>query len=211
MTKDDLARADRLLLQVIGEAMETAGRRAGERLACRPGCTECCIGPFPITRLDAWRLRQGLARLGTSDPKRAAAVRERADRAVETVRDGFPGDPEEGDLSGDRGEEDHFFDRHGTLLCPALDPPTGTCDLYESRPISCRTYGPPVRFGAQSLPPCRLCFAGATPEVVERCRVAPDESGIESALEKRLQRDEIGRGETIIPYALRSGRRKDEE
>lgn len=210
MTRDDLARADHLLLQVIDEAMETAGRRAGDRLACRPGCTECCIGPFPITRLDAWRLRQGLVRLEESDPKRAAAVRERADRAVDMLREGFPGDPAGGELSGDRGEEDSFFDRHGTLPCPALDPVAGTCDLYESRPISCRTYGPPVRFGAQSLPPCRLCFAGAAPEVVEQCRVAPDESGIESALERRLQRDQSGRGETIIPYALRSGRREEQ-
>jgi len=76
-----------------------------------------------------------------------------ADRAVDTVRDGFPGDPAGGDLSGDRREEDDFFDRHGALPYPALDPVTGTCDLYELRPIICRTYGPPVRFGGQSLPP----------------------------------------------------------
>jgi Fe-S-cluster containining protein len=194
MARDDLMRADRLFLQVIGEVMETAGRRAGDWLVCRPSCSDCCSGPFPITRLDAWRLLQGLARLHESDPERAAAVRERTAGAVEALRDDFPGDPASGTLSGDREQEDRFFDRHGAL--------PGTCDLYESRPISCRTYGPPVRFGGQSLPPCHLCFDGATPEVVEQCRLAPDDSGIESALVERLQKDEGEQGETIMPFAL---------
>lgn len=210
MAPGDLERADRLFLQVIGDAMEDAGRRAGDWLVCRPGCTDCCIGPFPITRLDAWRLRQGLARLDESDPERAAAVHERAARAVEALRDDFPGDAESGTLSGDREQEDRFFDRHGSLPCPALDPTAGTCDLYESRPISCRTYGLPVSFGEQSLPPCLLCFDGATPEVVEQCRVAPDDSGIESALVERLEKGEGERGETVIPFALWC-RDRDEE
>jgi Fe-S-cluster containining protein len=202
MAPGDLQRADRLLLRAIDEEMETATRKAGEWLVCRPGCTDCCIGPFPITRLDAWRLRQGLARLEESDPDRAAALRERTARAVEALRDDFPGDPASGTLSGDREQEDRFFDRHGSLPCPALDPEAGTCDLYDSRPVSCRTYGPPVRFGEQSLPPCRLCFDGATPEEIERCRVTPDDSGIEAALLERLRRDDDGKGETIIPFAL---------
>jgi len=40
--------------------------------------------------------------------------------------------------------------------------------------------------------------------------MAPDENGVEPALEERLQQDERGRGKTIIAYALRSGRREDE-
>lgn len=130
------------------------------------------------------------------------ALRQRTACAVASLRDGFPGDPSNGTLSGDREAEDRYFDRHGALPCPVLDPATGTCDLYGSRPVSCRTYGPPVRFGGQALPPCRLCFAGAPPEVIERCRVAPDGSGIESALAGRLEKDGEERGETIIPFAL---------
>src|SRR6185295_5228368 len=60
-----LHRADRRLLQVVDGALAEATRLAatpeGSWLACRPGCTECCHGPFPINRLDVLRLRRGLA------------------------------------------------------------------------------------------------------------------------------------------------------
>ena len=59
-----LRRADQRLLRSLDRDFAEAARRAGSRLACRPGCSECCIGPFPITRLDVWRLRRGLEELG---------------------------------------------------------------------------------------------------------------------------------------------------
>lgn len=65
-------------------------------------------------------------------------------------------------------------------------------------------------FGGQPLPPCRLCFVGATAEEVERCRVEPDDSGIEAALLRRLRSDGGGQGETIIPFALLCGDREEE-
>ena len=46
--------------------------------------------------------------------------------------------------------------------CPALDPETGTCDLYASRPITCRCFGPPVRCDSGALGICELCFDGAS-------------------------------------------------
>src|ERR1043165_6004680 len=71
-------KSDRDLLEVIDDAIAEAVRRAGDRLACRPGCTGCCHGPFPINGLDAARLRQGLAELAVRAPERAAALVERA-------------------------------------------------------------------------------------------------------------------------------------
>ena len=50
--------------------------------------------------------------------------------------------------------------------CPALDPEAGTCDLYASRPITCRTFGPPVRCGSESVGVCELCFDGASDEEI---------------------------------------------
>jgi Fe-S-cluster containining protein len=58
-----------------------------------------------------------------------------------------------------------------SAACPALDPDTLTCDLYAWRPITCRTFGPAVRFGDGELAICELCFDGATPEEVEACAV----------------------------------------
>lgn len=198
--KGDLTRADRRLLTVVDEALAEASRLAdrgegGSWLACRPGCTECCHGPFPINELDARRLCQGLAELAVHDPQRAEAVIQRAQSQLSTLREGFPGDPETGILTD--GDDDAYFTRHGSLPCPALDPETGRCDLYAHRPLTCRTFGPPVRIGDSVLPPCRLCFQGASPEIVEACRVEPDPHGLEDRLLARLSEEE-----TLIALAL---------
>ena len=66
---------DRQLIQIVDAALAEAARKSGSWLACRPGCTQCCHGPFPISDIDVARLRQGLAEL---DPARAALIRQRA-------------------------------------------------------------------------------------------------------------------------------------
>jgi Fe-S-cluster containining protein len=66
---------DRRLIQIVDAALAEAARKSGPWLACRPGCTQCCHGPFPISNLDIARLQEGLAQL---DPTRAAFIRQRA-------------------------------------------------------------------------------------------------------------------------------------
>ncbi|HET9209998.1 MAG TPA: YkgJ family cysteine cluster protein [Thermoanaerobaculia bacterium] len=189
--------SDRRLLQEMDEVMAEAARRAGSWLACRPGCAECCHGPFSINRLDARRLREGMVALMQTDPERAWAVVSRAREQLPILREDFPGDPETGVLADGGAAADPYFTRHGSLPCPALDPATGRCDLYAWRPLTCRTFGPPVRIGESALPPCRLCFQGAPAEMVEACRVEPDPHGLEDRLLAPL-----GEEETLIAFAL---------
>ncbi len=73
---------DALFLRTLDGRLGVAARLAGDRLACRPGCTPCCIGPFPITPLDAARLADGLRELERRDSERAARVAERARAAA---------------------------------------------------------------------------------------------------------------------------------
>jgi Fe-S-cluster containining protein len=194
---------DRALLRRVDGALAAGARRAGDHLACRVGCTECCFGPFPITRLDARRLAAGLTDLATRDPQAAAAIRARAHEARRLLRREFPGDGEAGRLSEDEAARQRFFARHGALPCPALDPHSGACQLYAARPLSCRTYGPPLRIGRERLPPCRLCFTEASPREVESCRVDVDAEHLEDRLLKRLDRAGVRVGaETIVAYAL---------
>src|ERR1044071_1703757 len=80
--------ADRELIQIVGAALAEAERKAGFWLACRPGCTPCCMGPFPITTADALRLRNGLAAL---ERNRAEGVRQRARASVARIERDYPG------------------------------------------------------------------------------------------------------------------------
>ena len=93
--------SDRELIQIVDAAMAEAARLSGAWVVCQPGCAECCLGPFPITQLDAWRLREGLAQLERRDPERAARVRRRSRESVARMAD-FPGDSTTGILDEGR-------------------------------------------------------------------------------------------------------------
>jgi Fe-S-cluster containining protein len=166
------------LVQIVDHALAEATRRSGSWLVCRPGCTQCCYGPFEITQLDACRLKIGLAELESHDAQRAAAVRDRAGHAAQLTnfRDNDP--------------------------CPALDLETGTCDLYASRPITCRCFGPPVRCESGAIGVCELCFDGASDEEIAACLVEFDPEGLESDLMDALERTTGSRGMTTVALSL---------
>jgi Fe-S-cluster containining protein len=183
---------DRDLIQIVDGAMAEAARRSGAWLACRPGCHQCCIAPFAITQLDAVRLRAGLADLELVDLERAAAVRRRARASVERLCRESPADPLGYALDCDDAAEDE--------PCPALDPATGTCDLYAARPVTCRTFGPAVRSGG-SVAVCELCYREASDAEIAACEVAVDPDHLEAELLQHLEG--AGRsGDTVVAFAL---------
>ena len=202
MATDSLTRLDSRLTAFVDAILAGAARLAGGDLACRAGCTECCIGPFPITALDALRLRRGFAELRARHPHRAARLRARAGRAAAELAPDFPGDPATGLLPEAERPRDAFFRRHEAVPCPALSPETGECELYEHRPISCRTFGPPVRIEGVPLPPCRLCFQSASARRVERCRVDVDCAALEEPLLPQAEAVAGLPGETIVAFVL---------
>jgi len=189
------------LIQIVDAALADAARRSGDWLVCRPGCTQCCIGVFSITQLDVLRLRQGLAELEVLAPERAARVRERAREAVSRLAQEFPGDPATGLLYEGELAEQRFAQFANDEPCPALDPDTGNCELYESRPMTCRTFGPPVR-SEEGLGVCELCYRGASDEEIASCEMVPDPDDLESALLQQLERTTGVREETIVAFAL---------
>jgi len=189
--------ADREFLGSLAGTMAEAARRSGEWLVCRPGCTECCIGPFAITQLDALRLRAGLAGLAKTDPVRAAAVRARAVDYVAAIAPLYPGDPATGELRDENGLPPEMDE----MPCPALDPETGWCDLYDARPVTCRTFGPVTKVEEQTLVACELCYVGATDEEMARCAVEFDTDGRENELLDALEAEGC-QGMTIVACAL---------
>lgn len=193
---------DRTLVRIVDQAMAEAARRSGAWLACRIGCTQCCMGTFAVTQLDALRLREGWRQLRGTDPQRAQRVLERAREAAARYRPFFPGDAGAGVLSGVEEEEEAFHDRTGDDPCPALDPETGACDLYPWRPITCRTFGPAVRAAGDALGHCELCYEGAAPEQIEACQVDFDPDGVEAVILEELEQTTGARGQTVVAFAL---------
>ena len=204
MYRTALPPGDRHLVQIVDAALTDATRRSGTWLACRPGCTQCCIGVFSISQLDALRLQYGLDELETTDPKRATRVRSRAKESIARIAPDYPGNPKTGIL--DPELEDRFADFANDEPCPALDPATGTCDLYSSRPIPCRAFGPPVRSedgsGENGLGVCELCFQGATQQEIAACEMEVDPDDLESKLFEVIKQRGGPEGETIVAFAL---------
>jgi Fe-S-cluster containining protein len=197
-----LPSGDRKLVQIMDAALADAARRSGQWLVCRPGCTQCCVGVFAINQLDAARLKSGLAELEGQDPARAAAVRARAREAAARLSGAFPGDPCTGILAEDDASQARFEDFANDEICPVLDPSTGMCDLYESRPLTCRTFGPPVQ-SEDGLGVCELCYHGASDEEVAACEMEGDPDDLEGKLLKKVEARTGVRGQTIIAFALR--------
>jgi Fe-S-cluster containining protein len=204
MHRPALPAGDRQLVQIVDAALADATRRSGTWLVCRPGCTQCCIGVFSISQLDALRLEHGLNELETTDPERAAGVRSRAKESIARLASDYPGNPKTGIL--DPELEDRFADFANDEPCPALDPATGTCDLYCSRPITCRAFGPPVRSGngsgENSLGVCELCYQGATEEEIVACEMKVDPDDLESKLLPEIKPPGGLEGATIVAFAL---------
>jgi Fe-S-cluster containining protein len=192
---------DAQLVQIVDASLADAARRAGDLLACRIGCTQCCRGAFAINALDAARLRGGMLSLRAVNPALAAEIELRAHAWLAQHGPAFPGDPETGVLGSSESDQALFEDFANDAACPALDPATGRCDVYQWRPMTCRAFGPPVRAtdenGAEGLGHCELCFIGATPEQVAAC-----EMPVPHALESELLEEFGLKFETVVAFAL---------
>jgi len=187
---------DAELIRIMDANLADATRRGGDWLACRPGCSQCCVGVFRIGPLDTERLREGLR---SANPIRAARIRSRVRESIAALRDDFPGDPDSGVLFEDEASLATFEDFGDDAVCPVLDPETHTCDLYEHRPMTCRSFGPPVRTEEGGFGVCELCFQGASEKTVAVAELHLPSSALEAALDAETGME----GTTIVAFSLK--------
>jgi Fe-S-cluster containining protein len=198
-----LPAGDQRLVQIVDAALADSVQRSGQWLACRIGCTQCCVGVFAINQLDAARLQAGLAELDVSDPAKAARIRQRASESIQRVREHFPGDPHSGILDEGEEAEEAFTEFGNDEPCPVLDPETGACDLYSHRPMTCRVFGPPVR-SEDGLGICELCFVGATEHEIAACEMKPDPGEMETSVLAEFEQKSGRHGRTIVAYVVQA-------
>ena len=201
----ELPARDSQLVQIMKASLADATRRAGEWLVCRPDCTQCCYGAFAINQLDVMRLQAGMNVLRSTEPGRAGGIERRAQRWIDEHGRDFPGDPATGLLGSSDADRERFEEFANDAACPALDPATGLCDVYQARPMACRIFGPPVAMDAgdddgPALAHCELCFVGVSAAEVAACEMrVPQE--LEQGLLDDLEHEGL-RGETVVAFAL---------
>jgi Fe-S-cluster containining protein len=152
-----------------------------QNLQCGRGCSLCCHGLFEIGSADVPLIAEGLEKL---HPRRRAMIVRRAQEIVESSA--HPDLRECSPL-----EKERFFDRTASTPCPNLDK-SGSCMIYEQRPLICRTFGLPLRDDVRMLGEvCELNFTSAT-----------EEEKSTAAWDLRWE-DELGReDEYTIPEAI---------
>jgi Fe-S-cluster containining protein len=107
-------------------------RLHGDRIGCRPGCSDCCHQLFQITEPEAAVIWRGIKSL---EPTLAESIRGRAAQYL-VDREA---------LVNQQGEPEAWgsLPPAGTrLACPALE--SGVCQIYPYRPLICRKFGIPL-------------------------------------------------------------------
>jgi uncharacterized protein len=176
---------DRYLLIVEAVDAEFARNRElhGDRIHCRPGCTDCCYHVFPISALEAARILKGLEQM---EPEQRQALEGRAREYLS-----------ERLLRGTR------------LPCPALV--EGVCSIYEFRPLMCHKFGMPLYNPDKpgQIFACELNFANG--EEIRDSQLIPIQTAIHEAWKEvrteydASQRDEERSPMTVAHAILRAG------
>ncbi len=172
-----------------------------EAIPCGRGCSECCVGIFPITRLDARGLRSGLHTLPTT--QRDAIIARAADqvRLIEASYPGLHSTPSLDEWADTTIDE--MVEQFSHVPCPALGS-DGSCQVYAFRPITCRTMGIPIEANGIVEGACRVQTAvplvRLSPALlIDSIRLAEHEA---AALLK-LERNQLQSGdELLLPYGF---------
>lgn len=204
MALPQLPRKDKQLVQIVDAALADVANRSGEWLVCRIGCTQCCVGVFAVSQLDALRLQHGLAELEHKHPERARALRTRVRESVARLAKSFPGNLKTGILSEDEEPMGRFEEFGNDEVCPVLSPETGECELYASRPMTCRVFGPPI-WSDGGLGVCELCYQGATTEEIAACELVTGTDDLEAKLAEEAEAKMRRHGTTTVAFALARG------
>ena len=151
--------------------------------------------------LDAARLWAGMRALRAADLHKAGAIAQRAKAWIAEFGPEFPGDRATGILGRSEEEQARFEGFANDAACPALNPATGLCDVYEWRPITCRVFGPPTQWcrtedgQAWAAVSCALRARAKT-------RLRACEMPVSHELEERLVEEVGDAGESVVAFPL---------
>ena len=172
------------------------------QLPCRAGCSHCCIGLFPITRVDMRLLREGLAHLPVEQRE---SIKGRAAQQVAALQSAYPQLLSSCSLDEWSDEEiDRAVSTFQDTPCPALGD-DGLCSLYAYRPLTCRSMGIPPRENTMVNGACAIqTFVPIARLSASLLREEQELAALEAAALATLPEAVEGE-EILLPYAFLSG------
>jgi Fe-S-cluster containining protein len=142
--KTILERADQHFASVL--------QSQSRNLQCGAGCSLCCYGLFEIGSGDVPVIAEGLEKLHPA--RRRKIIRKALEIVASTAHPNL--------RECDAEEKEAFFDRAQAIACPNLGE-DGLCQMYEHRPLVCRTFGLPLKEGRTYIGDiCELNFTKAS-------------------------------------------------
>jgi len=117
-----------------------------ECVSCKVGCSDCCHALFDLTLIEAMFIKHQFDKVVPKEARQKIIERANiADRKVYKLkRDASKAHQEgkpENEILEDMAQQ--------RLRCPMLDD-DDKCEMYESRPITCRLYGIPTVIGGKA-------------------------------------------------------------
>jgi len=113
------------LYQLVEETVALLRSRFPQEIACKPGCADCCSAVFDVSLIEAVNIAHHFKELAPATQQKIGG---RAEKAMDEWQALFAGptDPAQ-----------------ARIRCPLLGA-DNLCQLYQARPVNCRTYGVPT-------------------------------------------------------------------
>jgi Fe-S-cluster containining protein len=135
-----------VLVKQIDDVFDQVKKQYPDLVKCELECSDCCHALFDITLVEALYINRNFID-SIEEEKKAVILEEanKADRAVYRLKKNAFKAVE----SGEKSEEQVLLEIAAERIrCPLLND-QNRCDLYDSRPITCRLYGIPTSIGGR--------------------------------------------------------------
>jgi Fe-S-cluster containining protein len=137
----------RQLVEQVDAAFDKIQTAFEDCVSCKVGCADCCYALFDLSLVEALYIKNKFDSNVSSDELRSKIIERanEADRKIYRLKRQAHKDQQAGK------SVDEIFDWMSAqrVRCPLLNA-NDQCDLYESRPITCRLYGVPTVIGDQA-------------------------------------------------------------
>jgi len=133
-----LTRSFFALAREIDLTFDSLRSRYSEEVRCGKGCDDCCYAAFSVSYVEAWVIKQELAKRMADD---ATLLLRLQKRAIDYDL-GKQAKERDDQLSAKEGNSQMLL-AQWRIRCPMLED-AQQCAIYEVRPLTCRIYGLPL-------------------------------------------------------------------